>query len=381
MHELQLAVSLQRGEFSFAVQTTLALDGVTVIYGPSGSGKTTLLRCLAGLEPQAKGSMVLHRAGAAPSAGTTSAPVVWQDSARGVFVAAHQRSVGYVFQEASLFDHLTVQGNLDYALQRRRVRAQQHAPAEIDVKQVIELLGIGHLLQRTANSLSGGERQRVAIARALAASPRLLLMDEPLAALDDGKKQEIMPWLEKLRRELTLPIIYVTHAMQEVMALGDHLLVMFNGRLQMQGALMDVMASAPWMRESAERACCLLQGQVQAIDVQWHLAKIDCAGVGLWVRHQSLRMGQTVRVLVNAQDVSLTLHEPQATSIQNHFEVVIESVQADDHPSQVLVHLRAASQDASQRLVARITARSAYEMSLAPGGRVWAQVKTVSLVR
>jgi molybdate transport system ATP-binding protein len=289
--------------------------------------------------------------------------------------------VGYVFQEASLFEHLNVQGNLDYALQRQRARANPERQTAIDVSQVIELLGIGHLLQRTCHSLSGGERQRVAIARALASSPRMLLMDEPLAALDDGKKQEIMPWLEKLRRELTLPMVYVTHSMQEVMTLGDHLCVMAKGRLLAQGPLMDVMVRSEWVGSSADRACRMLQGQVKAIDVQWHLAQINCDGVELWVRNQSLQMGQSVRVLVNAQDVSLTLHAPEATSIQNHFAVEVESVQADDHPSQVLVYLRATSHDASQSLVARITARSAYEMSLAPGSRAWVQVKSVALVR
>lgn len=366
MRELQVALSWQQSGFSLDIQGVLPLDGVSVIYGASGSGKTTLLRCLAGLEPQAKGRLTWCDTAA-------GAPEMWQDSAHGHFVAAHQRGLGYVFQEGCLFEHLSVQGNLDFALKRNAHRPGLHQ----NLQEVIELLGIGHLLTRTAHRLSGGERQRVAIARALAARPRILLMDEPLSSLDEDRKNDILPWLEKLRKTLTLPIVYVTHASQEAMTLGDTLWVMAQGRLQASGPIMDVLAQSAHEGLGWDHAKNLWVGQVDHIDTQWHLAQVACGPVKLWVRDQDFQVGQSVRVLIHAQDVSLTQHEPTATSIQNHFAVQVVSIQPDVHPSQVLVQLSAGD----QRLRARVTARAAFEMALAPGMSLWAQVKSVALIR
>jgi molybdenum ABC transporter ATP-binding protein len=208
-----LRAALRRATgFSLDVDVRLPGQGVSAMFGPSGCGKTTLLRCVAGLTRPASGYVAVGGQ-------------VWQDDAAGVWLPTHRRPLGMVFQEASLFPHLTVQRNLDFG--RRRVPA---AERRVSLEQAIELLGIGHLLARRPAGLSGGERQRVAIARALATSPRLLLMDEPLAALDAARKAELLPWFERLARELRIPVLYVTHALDEVARLADHLLLLEGGR-------------------------------------------------------------------------------------------------------------------------------------------------------
>ncbi|MEY4436197.1 MAG: hypothetical protein RL175_1152, partial [Pseudomonadota bacterium] len=203
---IHLKLDIARADFDVSVDVQLPAHGITVIYGPSGCGKTTLLRCVAGLEPSARGVVQLGHE-------------VWQDDAQHVRLPTHQRALGYVFQEASLFDHLDVAGNLAYGHQRAE-KFSRNAMSRAVVAQATELLGIGHLLKRRSHELSGGERQRVAIARALVTQPRLLLLDEPLAALDHARRQEVLPWLEKLRDDLNIPMLYVTHAVDEVARLA-----------------------------------------------------------------------------------------------------------------------------------------------------------------
>jgi len=235
---LGVRLGLARGGFSLAVDLALPVSGITAVFGTSGSGKTTLLRAIAGLEPYARGRVTLCDA-------------VWQDEAAGVRVPVWQRRVGYVFQESSLFEHLDVRGNIEYGLRwqgARRGRASQRtdmadrialpgeardgqhgAQAELDA--LIDLLGIGGLLRRRVDTLSGGERQRVAIARAMAVRPALLLLDEPLAALDFARRDEIMAWLEALRDRIGTPMLYVTHSLEELARLADRAVVMVDGRV------------------------------------------------------------------------------------------------------------------------------------------------------
>jgi len=213
---IQARLQLARGAFTLDVDLALPGRGVSVLFGASGCGKTTVLRALAGLV-RARGRVALG-------------DEIWQNDACARFVPTHERALGYVIQEAALFPHLNVRGNLDYG----RKRAGHTAPADghaVDLAQVIELLGIAPLLARRTATLSGGERQRVAIARALATQPRLLLMDEPLAALDAGRKAEVLPYLDRLQAELRLPIVYVSHAIEEVAQLADHLVLMDAGRV------------------------------------------------------------------------------------------------------------------------------------------------------
>ncbi len=210
-----MRLRVPREGFLLDVDLPLPASGITVLFGASGSGKTTVLRCVAGLERAEQGRVQIGAE-------------LWQDETQRVFVPTWRRALGYVFQEASLFEHLTVQGNLQFGLKRTS------APAA-GLVAAIELLGIGHLLARWPAQLSGGERQRVAIARALATQPRLLLLDEPLAALDAARKQEILPWLERLRDELKMPMLYVTHSADELARLADHLVVLEQGRVKTQG--------------------------------------------------------------------------------------------------------------------------------------------------
>ncbi len=376
---LHIALQWQRGAFGLNVDLRLPAQGVSVLFGPSGCGKTTLLRCVAGLERPARG---LVRLGAQ----------CWQDSAAALWRPAHQRAVGYVFQDARLFAHLSVRGNLDYARRRASAGAGGGAPDPGRLlRDAIELLGIGHLLERSCAALSGGERQRVAIARALATNPAVLLMDEPLAALDHARRQEVLPWLARLQRSLQLPMLYVTHAADEVAQLAEHLVVLEQGRVRAQGPIAQVLAQVETPVVLGEDAGALLSAVVRQVDRHWHLAQVDCAGSVLWLRDTGLQPGQAVRVRVLARDVSLALHEPTASSIQNSLPCTVRTIAPGAHPSQVLVQLQLGALGAPSAgadvpavdaplLLARITARAAHQLGLQPGLALWAQVKSVGLV-
>jgi molybdate transport system ATP-binding protein len=353
----RIRLALQRPAFKLEVDLALPASGITALFGASGSGKTTLLRCVAGLERARDG---LVRIG-----GET-----WQDDAQGVFLPTWQRPLGYVFQEASLFDHLDVRANLDYG----RRRAGEAASIALD--GVIGLLGIAHLLARRPHQLSGGERQRVAIARALAAQPRILLLDEPLASLDQARRMEILPWLEKLRDELRIPMLYVTHAAAEVARLADTLVVLDQGRVVAAGPVAETLAGIAAPVVLGEDAGALLQGTVAERDARWHLVRVDFQGGALWLRDTGAALGRSVRVRVLARDVSISIAAPAGTSIQNLLPCTVQAVAPDNHPSQVL--LRLACGDSA--LLARITARAADALGLAPGLAVWAQVKSAALV-
>jgi molybdate transport system ATP-binding protein len=357
--DMQLRLQLTRPSFELQLDLRLPANGVSVLFGPSGSGKTTLLRCLAGLEPEARG---LIRLGGD----------VWLDSARGLSVPTHRRELGYVFQEASLFDHLRVRQNLLYGLRRSGQPAWGS-----DFDAMVELLGLVALLDRSVHHLSGGERQRVAIARALLTRPKVLLLDEPLTALDPQRRSEVMPWLLRLRRELRTPMVYVTHSVDELTRLGDHLVVLDGGNVHAQGPLARTLLDlgAPWLPEHEQGA--LIEGQVTRIDDQWHLACIDLAGTPLWVSDSGLALGQGVRLRLLARDVSIVTREPAQTSIQNHWQVRIEGVTDLAHPSQRLLRLG----HPAGTVLARITHRAWDQLQLALGQTVWAQVKSVAVVR
>ena len=298
---IEARLHLPRGAFTLDVALALPARGVTALFGPSGCGKTTVLRALAGLE-RAAGRVVLRGQ-------------VWQDDAAHRFVPTHQRAIGYVIQESALFPHLDVQRNLAYGLQRI-------APAErrIALDQVVALLGIAPLMPRRPATLSGGERQRVAIARALATSPQLLLMDEPLAALDAARKAEVLPYLERLHEELAIPIVYVSHAIDEVARLADHLVLMDAGRVVGEGPIAEMLARTDTPLSHGQEAGVVLQGVVGERDAQWHLARLELRGaepLGLWARDHGLPAGRSVRLRVLARDVSITRARQTGTSIGN----------------------------------------------------------------
>lgn len=345
--------------FTLDVDLDMPGRGVTALFGHSGSGKTTLLRCLAGLERAMPGRLVVNGD-------------VWQDNtgSAAVWLATHHRPLGYVFQEASLFPHLTVMGNLRYGM-RRSSNAQL---ASLD--QAVELLGIGHLLERKPDRLSGGERSRIGIARALAVSPRLLLMDEPLAALDLKRKQEILPYLERLHRELDIPVVYVSHAPDEVARLADHLVVMDAGRAVATGPLTETLARLDLPIQLGEDVGVVLDAVVAERDATWHLARVEFPGGSLWVRDSGHALGQAARVRILARDVSIALQPVSGISIQNCLRTTVEEMATDNHPALSLLRLKAGTSP----ILARLTQRSASELGLVPGMVVWAQIKAVALI-
>jgi molybdate transport system ATP-binding protein len=280
-----------------------------------------------------------------------------------------------VIQEAALFPHLDVRGNLQYG----RVRAAGEA-GRVALDSIIELLGIGHLQARRPATLSGGERQRVAIARALATGARLLLMDEPLAALDAARKAEILPYLERLHRELALPVVYVTHAMDEVARLADHLVLMREGRVEAAGPLAELMARTDLPLSRLDDASVVIVAEVAEHDALHGMTRIAFNGTSMWVGQSTALPGDRVRARVLARDVSVTRQRPAETSILNVLPVVLDSVQRDH--STVLLRLRVGegAQGGPWTLLARITSRSLDALDLQPGDSLHAQIKGVALM-
>jgi molybdate transport system ATP-binding protein len=352
---LQIQLALTRAGFALEVKLQLPARGVTALFGPSGCGKTTLLRCIAGLE-RATGSLIIN-------------DEVWQDATQ--FIPTHQRAIGYVFQEASLFPHLSVRGNLQYGMQR----IAGHNKVAID--PIIDLLGLRALLDRKPDGLSGGERQRVAIARALAVDPRLLLMDEPLAALDLKRKQEILPYLDKLQATLEIPVLYVTHSPDEVVRLAHHLVVMEAGQVMASGDLAATLSRLDLPVRLGDEPGVVIESVVGSIEPAWHLARLDFDGGSVWIRDPGLSVGASARVRILAGDVSLAREQPGKSSIQNVLTGRIDGIRDDDQPGLALVRISIGR----TALLARITQRAVSTLALKAGDEVWAQVKSVALAR
>jgi molybdate transport system ATP-binding protein len=355
--ELCVNLQWQRPGFTLNVEFDAPAQGITALFGASGCGKTTLLRCIAGLDRADRGNVSLP--------GTC-----WQNSARHIFVPTHRRRLGYVFQDAALLDHLTVAGNLDYGYRRTPV-----AERSVTLDQAVDWTGIGHLLARRTHGLSGGERSRVAMARALATSPRLLLMDEPLAALDMQAKLEILPYLERLHRELSVPVLYVSHALDEVARLADHMVYLEQGRSIATGDLSAMLTRTDLPLSHSDEASAVIETRVVSRDAEYHLATLEFNGQVLHVPDSGLAVGVLARVRILARDVSLSRESHDNTSILNIFPVTLVSLQVD-RPAQVLVGLEAAGVP----LLARITRKSWHELGFAVGQRVYAQVKSVALL-
>lgn len=354
MIDLGLRISL--GGFTLLADLEIPGEGVTAIFGPSGSGKTTLLRVIAGLD---------RKEGCFLSVGGE----VWQDGS--VFVPPHQRSVGYVFQEPDLFPHLKVRGNLEYGMKR--------SPGErrsVALDEFVELLGISGLLDRRTDELSGGERQRVAIARALAASPRILLMDEPLSSLDSALKLEILPYLDRLHTELKIPVIYVSHSADEVARLADRIVLLEEGSVIAYGPISETLTRLDLPLASGPDAEAVIETTVLDHDEEFELTQLTFPGGTFTVPRIALGKGDSVRLRVLARDVSLTLEEQHGTSILNIFPA--EVVETASHgTSQVTVRLDCGGVP----ILARVTRRSASVLGLEKGKRVFAQAKSVAVLR
>jgi molybdate transport system ATP-binding protein len=349
--------ALNYGEFQLAVDLQLPASGITVLFGHSGSGKTTLLRCIAGLQKAQQGFLQINGN-------------IWQDSERGIFLSTHKRSLGYVFQEANLFPHLTVTENLQFGL--KRIAKSSFG---VELPQILELLGIGHLLQRLPEHLSGGERQRVAIARALALNPDLLLMDEPLAALDFKRKREILPFLSRLHQELKIPVLYVTHSQQEVAQLADHLVMLAEGKVIAEGALSETLSRLDVPLAQDKEAITVWQATVVEHETDYHLTRAAFAGGTLSLPMINAEIGTALRVQIYARDVSISLAVPVATSILNVLPATITGL-IDARDGQCVVQV----QVGKQKLLAHITRKSSLLLGLQMGMAVYVQIKGTSVL-
>jgi molybdate transport system ATP-binding protein len=347
------------GDFRLDAGFEAPAVGVTALFGPSGCGKTSVLRCIAGLQ-RADGAFGLRGD-------------IWQDAT--TFLPAHERPIGYVFQEASLFPHLSVEGNLRFGQSRAR-RTGKRAP--IDKEEVIALLGLDPLLGRAPARLSGGERQRVAIGRALLSQPALLLMDEPLSALDKPTRDEILPFLERLHGALSIPILYVSHDLAEVERLADHLVLMEAGRVTGSGPLAALQSdpSLPLIRN--RDAAASLDARVTGYDPAYGLLTLDVEGGSFVVPAPPTPPGQPRRLRIAAGDVSLATAPPAGSSIINILPARIVGA-AETGPAEMTAVLGLGADGAGARLLARITRRSWDQLGLAQGSSVYAQVKGVAL--
>ncbi|MBT3370003.1 MAG: molybdenum ABC transporter ATP-binding protein [Rhodospirillaceae bacterium] len=354
-----LDISLQTRIGDFEIKAAFQAEaGITALFGPSGAGKTSLVNMLAGLERPARGRIV-----------------VWDqvlfDSEQGIDLSPEQRRLGYVFQESRLFPHMTVAGNLSYgrALVPKGV-------ALVDYDAVVDLLALRPLLVRRPKTLSGGERQRVAIGRAILAAPRLLLMDEPLANLDAPRRAEILPFIEKLRREFDISIVYVSHNMDEIVRLADQLIVMADGAIAAQGPVDEITARLD-LRHLTGRwdAGAVLSTTVAEQDDVDKLTRLSFQGGDLWLPQLDLGLGSPLRIRVHARDVSLALAPPEQVSVLNVFTGEVIEVGADDGPQvDVLI-------DIGTPLWARITKRSQRELNIMPGRKVHAMIKAMAVDR
>ena len=360
---IRVKFKLQREQFKLDVDLNLSSSGITAIYGPSGCGKTTLLRLISGLEYDPGGIISINNH-------------VWQNKV--VNIPTHKRSIAYVFQESSLFNHLSVADNIRYGMRRTKSLAHAEVP-----HQLLDLLDLRPLLNRSTSTLSGGERQRVAIARALAPNPSLLLLDEPLAAVDTDRKREILPYLQNLHTELEIPVIYVTHALDEAARLADYLLLMDQGRIIAEGAISEMLMreelpfyqhpNAYSLREDGPSA--LIMGEVSALDDQYQLCLVAFPDGIFTLPNTHLSPGNKIRLQIAARDVSLVLERPENTSILNVFACTIVELRPYG-PAQIIVSL----QLGTSRLLALISLKSADHLSLNPGMEVFALIKSVALL-
>jgi molybdate transport system ATP-binding protein len=355
---LNIDVKLTRSDsFTLEVKQSIPGTGLTALYGPSGSGKTTLLRCIAGLEkaePNDRISVEFNHN-------------YWHGE--NCFVPAHKRGIGYVFQEAKLIPHLNVQGNLNYAVKRRH-SGNGHSMADI-----VQWLSLRPLLTKPVQKLSGGEKQRVAMGRMLATNPGLVLMDEPLSSLDEPARAKILPFLNRLHAELAIPIVYVTHSLEEITYLADKMILIEAGKITASGSVFDMTSRVDLDISHAESAGSLLMCTVSAHDSEFGLSELVFDGGRLFVARRDEQPGTRIRVRIPARDVSITLSPDNHSSILNILKAKIEAIE-DTDDSRVLVRLAVGT----SVLLARITRKSRHHLGLHAGQEVFAQIKSVALL-
>jgi len=358
--EISVSIRLNRTTgFKMGVDLVIPDQGITAIFGPSGSGKSTLLRLIAGLE---KGQ-------AADAIHIVSGDTVWQDGVQ--FVPAHQRSVGMVFQQQHLFPHLSVSANLGYAIKRSR------GPGNVSIADVVDWLDLRTLLPKSASQLSGGESQRVAIARVMLNCPDWILMDEPLAAIDKSARTRILHYLELIHHELNIPIIYVSHSLEEVTHLADRLILLDRGQVTGEGDIFDLMSQPQSALLGEDSGGALIRCEVADHDIDFHLTQLQLDDHQLQVAMRAEAPGTLLRMLVPARDVSLSMEKPEGSSILNIIPVSVESITEQPGISaSVMLRLNTGR----QHLLARITRKSLQQLNIKAGDRVFAQIKSVSLL-
>lgn len=348
------SIELKRQDFSLEGDFKIPAKGVLGIFGHSGSGKTSVLRCIAGLERNARGRIEISNQ-------------IWMDNT--INLPSQQRNIGYIFQESRLFPHLNVLDNLEYGHRRR---TSDHIA--IDRTHLLELLNIGQLLSRKPHQLSGGEKQRVAIGRALLKNPELLLMDEPLASLDGERKLEILPFLDQLHKELSIPMIYVSHSLEEVSLLCDYMLVMEQGKIMFNGSLHDALTSNASPLSHASNAAAVLEGTVTKQEKEDQISTMQTVN-GNNIQIQGLiPVGKHVRVRIRAADVSLVKKPATDSSILNIMEGTITDI-VEEKNAQVLLLIECKG----DLLLARISKKSCKHLNLALDQIIFTQIKAISI--
>lgn len=351
---IECKIKIQLESFMLDANFSIPDRGITVVFGPSGSGKTTLLRAIAGLEKSDDGFLKIGDS-------------VWQKGED--FLATHKRQIGYVFQDAALFDHLDVKGNLNFVVKRAIGLKEDF------IESIHNLLEIKTLLNRKTTQLSGGERQRVAIARALLTNPKILLLDEPLSALDLKRKNEILPYLDSIHNDLEIPILYVTHSQDEMSRLADHLLLIEDGNIVGSGPVNDMLTRFDMPLSHGGDAVSIIEAEVLKRDSEFNLMHLDFLGGQFIVPDNSFPVQTKVRIRVVARDVSLTKSKQVDTSILNIFPAMVQEI-VNEGEAQVMVRL----QIKETILLACITRKSSYKLRLEKGSEVFVQVKSVAIL-
>ena len=351
---IECKIKVQLESFMLDANFSIPDRGITVVFGPSGSGKTTLLRAIAGLEKSDKGFLKIGDS-------------VWQKGED--FLATHKRQIGYVFQDAALFDHLDVKGNLNFVIKRAIGLKEDF------IESIHNLLEIKTLLNRKTTQLSGGERQRVAIARALLTNPKILLLDEPLSAMDLKRKNEILPYLDSIHNDLEIPILYVTHSQDEMSRLADHLLLIEEGNIVGSGPVNDMLTRFDMPLSHGGDAVSIIEAEVLKRDSEFNLMYLDFLGGQFIVPDNSFPVQTKVRIRVVARDVSLTKSKQVDTSILNIFPAMVQEI-VNEGEAQVMIRL----QIKETILLACITRKSSYKLRLEKGSEVFVQVKSVAIL-
>lgn len=357
MSAIQIRLEVHFPGYTLNINQSLPGKGVTGIFGVSGSGKSTLLRAVAGLERPVNSRIVIGNE-------------IWHDDAQGIFVPTCKRSLGFVFQDAALFPHLTVRKNLEYGMKRIPETLRR-----IPLDYVAELLGLVPLMERNPQTLSGGEKQRVGIARALATSPRILMMDEPLASLDLPRKTEIIPYLNRLNTELSIPILYVSHDLDEIISLANHLILLEAGKIIASDEIGQILTRLDLPLAHRHDAAAIIQGTAIKREERFRLNTIAFSGGHLFLPGKPIPAGKPVRLRIHANNVSLALSPAKDTSILNLIPTCVVDIHENEN-GLVMVELDAGG----ARLLSRITARSASTLGISPGKTLYAQVKGIAVL-